>query len=37
MIFLHKRNMLFGTPEYIIEKIKELKISIKFTKFTSLV
>ena len=23
--FLHKRNMLFGTPEYIIDKIKELK------------
>jgi len=23
--FLHKRNMLFGTPEYVIEKIKELK------------
>jgi len=23
--FLHKRNMLFGTPEYVIEKIEELK------------
>ena len=23
--FLHKRNMLFGTPEYIIDKIKELQ------------
>ena len=23
--FLHKRNMLFGTPEYVIEKIKELQ------------
>jgi len=23
--FLHKRNMLFGTPDYVIEKIKELK------------
>ena len=23
--FLHKRNMLFGTPNYIIEKIKELQ------------
>ena len=23
--FLHKRNMLFGTPKYVIEKIKELK------------
>ena len=23
--FLHKRNMLFGTPEYVIEKIKELR------------
>jgi alkanesulfonate monooxygenase SsuD/methylene tetrahydromethanopterin reductase-like flavin-dependent oxidoreductase (luciferase family) len=23
--FLHKRNMLFGTPEYVIDKIKELK------------
>ena len=23
--FLHKRNMLFGTPEYVIEKILELK------------
>ena len=23
--FLHKRNMLFGTPEYVTEKIKELK------------
>ncbi len=22
---LHKRNMLFGTPEYVIEKIQELK------------
>ena len=23
--FLHKRNMLFGTPDYVIEKIKELQ------------
>ena len=23
--FLHKRNLLFGTPEYVIEKINELK------------
>jgi len=23
--FLHKRNMLFGTPEYVVDKIKELK------------
>ena len=23
--FLHKRNMLFGTPEYVIDKIHELK------------
>jgi alkanesulfonate monooxygenase SsuD/methylene tetrahydromethanopterin reductase-like flavin-dependent oxidoreductase (luciferase family) len=23
--FLHKRNMLFGTPDYVLEKIKELK------------
>ena len=23
--FLHQRNMLFGTPEYVIEKIHELK------------
>jgi len=23
--FLHKRNMLFGTPEYVIDKINELK------------
>ena len=23
--FLHKRNMLFGTPDYIVEKIKELQ------------
>ena len=23
--FLHKRNMLFGTPHYVIEKIKELQ------------
>ena len=23
--FLHKRNMLFGTPKYVIEKIKKLK------------
>jgi len=23
--FLHKRNLLFGTPDYVIEKIKELK------------
>ena len=23
--FLHKRNMLFGTPDYLVEKIKELQ------------
>tara|TARA_B100000579_G_scaffold395371_1_gene373362 strand:- start:510 stop:836 length:327 start_codon:yes stop_codon:yes gene_type:complete len=23
--FLHKRNMLFGTPDYVLEKIKELQ------------
>ena len=23
--FLHKRNMLFGTPDYVIEKINELQ------------
>ena len=23
--FLHQRNMLFGTPEYVIDKIHELK------------
>ena len=23
--FLHKRNLLFGTPDYVIEKINELK------------
>tara|TARA_Y100000590_G_scaffold54587_1_gene57005 strand:+ start:7344 stop:8510 length:1167 start_codon:yes stop_codon:yes gene_type:complete len=23
--FLHKRNMLFGTPDYVVKKIKELK------------
>ncbi len=23
--FLHKRNLLFGTPDYVLEKIKELK------------
>ena len=23
--FLHKRNLLFGTPDYVVEKIKELK------------
>ena len=23
--WLHPRNMLFGTPEYIVEKIKELQ------------
>ena len=23
--FLHKRNLLFGTPEFVIEKIKELQ------------
>ena len=26
--FLHKRNMLFGTPEYVIEKIKELQAEL---------
>ena len=23
--FLHKRNLLFGTPEYVVNKINELK------------
>ena len=23
--FLHKRNLLFGTPDYVVEKIKELQ------------
>ena len=23
--FLHKRNLLFGTPDYVVEKIQELK------------
>jgi len=23
--FLHKRNMLFGTPDYVVKKIKELQ------------
>ena len=26
--FLHKRNMLFGTPEYVIDKIHELKAEL---------
>ena len=26
--FLHKRNMLFGTPEYVIDKIQELKAEL---------
>ena len=26
--FLHKRNMLFGTPDYVVEKIKELKLEL---------
>ena len=26
--FLHKRNMLFGTPEYVIDKIHELKYEL---------
>ena len=26
--FLHKRNMLFGTPEYVVEKIKELQAEL---------
>ena len=26
--FLHKRNMLFGTPDYVIEKIKELQTEL---------
>ena len=25
MNFFHKRNLLFGTPEFVIEKIKELQ------------
>ena len=24
-LILHERNMLFGTPDYVIEKIKELQ------------
>ncbi len=27
--FLHKRNLLFGTPEFVIEKIKELQQELK--------
>jgi len=27
--FLHKRNMLFGTPDYVVEKIKELQSELK--------
>ena len=26
--FLHKRNMLFGTPDYVAEKIKELQTEL---------
>ena len=26
--FLHKRNMLFGTPDYVVEKIKELQTEL---------
>ena len=26
--FLHKRNMLFGTPDYVIKKIKELQLEL---------
>jgi alkanesulfonate monooxygenase SsuD/methylene tetrahydromethanopterin reductase-like flavin-dependent oxidoreductase (luciferase family) len=26
--FLHKRNMLFGTPDYVVEKIKELQAEL---------
>lgn len=26
--FLHKRNLLFGTPDYVVEKIKELKFEL---------
>jgi len=35
--FLHKRNMLFGTPEYVIEKIKELQseLNLKYLQVWS--
>ena len=26
--FLHKRNLLFGTPDYVAEKIEELQIEL---------
>ena len=26
--FLHKRNLLFGTPEYVVNKIKELQTEL---------
>jgi alkanesulfonate monooxygenase SsuD/methylene tetrahydromethanopterin reductase-like flavin-dependent oxidoreductase (luciferase family) len=26
--FLHKRNLLFGTPDYLVEKIKELQLEL---------
>ena len=28
--FLHKRNLLFGTPEYVVGKIKELQSELIF-------
>ena len=35
--FLHKRNMLFGTPEYVIDKIHELKSELNLQNLTCLV
>ena len=35
--FLHKRNLLFGTPEYVVNKINELKSELNLTKSSSLV
>ena len=37
MNFLHKRNMLFGTPEYVIDKINELKSELNLQNLTCLV
>jgi len=35
--FLHKRNLLFGTPDYVIEKIKELQseLNLKYLQVWS--
>ena len=33
MIFLHKRNLLFGTPEYVVNKINELKSELNLQNF----